>query len=757
MSAVPAKQLLTSTKNNLRLATTAALPGPNVYANGTNSQPQAGNGGVGATLTGPANTALGNLDGVAPVVGDRVLVNTEAAGANNGFYTVTALGGASSQYVLTRCTDCDTSGKIGTSFAVVTAGATNAGKIAYLLLDTDVSPITVGTTALVWSFLAPGSAGAGAIVTTAPFTTPVANSTQAVTINTNAPIAPGTLVRIGGANTDYGLWLVTATSTTTGLTLANLGISGNLGSGTVIATGAQLTPVKTPDDLAVSTVTLLAALNASGFKDGARVFSLDVRDTFVLQLNAPPLTAVSNNVVAAAGVTGGFWVRQSISSSVWQQQTTWFLSATGSDSANGLTAGTALLTWAELKRRTHVNGVWRLFAATTITAVSAPADGIDLEVDPLSATGGQVALLLNTNAAAGTATTITAVTAAVPSTNQPMVLTFAAPIGPSTIVQDTSQNGGNAYLTTGASVTGAAANTYTSTALAQSFSASVSLPPTLANAGTGLPVVGDSVAPIASVVLAVKKLWVYQSSNPATTANAVCQGLTFSPGSNTQGLRQLPLISGVTFQGCYVNVPSGSCNHVSSIVTSVVFDAPNYLSTVNGLNASFFYFDTFTGNASLLTRNSTPQSATQGPLLQGCSIVSLTLGQGSFAVFNKVQLDGALTVSEYAKLKLPPGSSNNLYGGSLAVGTTPTAVFFDPFANVSMGNQPANCTISAANSIQRNETAATIIWGPMPTSGGAWPVDTTLTNWGSGAGGLNAAPFNGQALSRDTLASITLA
>jgi hypothetical protein len=146
------KQILKNVKQNVRLCTSAALPGPNVYANGANLQPQYGTGGVGATLTGPAATALGNIDGVAPVVGDRILVNNEATAANNGIYVVTALGGVGA-YTLTRASDADTSLKLAQASCTVTAGATNGGKIAELLLDTVVTPLVVGTTAVTFAFV----------------------------------------------------------------------------------------------------------------------------------------------------------------------------------------------------------------------------------------------------------------------------------------------------------------------------------------------------------------------------------------------------------------------------------------------------------------------------------------------------------------------------------------------------------------------------------------------------------------------------
>lgn len=120
-----------------RLATTTALPA-NTYSNGT--------GGVGATLTGLSVGQL-TIDGVNVAVGNRVLIKSEAAPANNGAYTVT-VDGSAAVYVLTRATDFDTVGAgeiANNAYFYITAGTTNAGS-SWVLAQT--AAITVGTTAL---------------------------------------------------------------------------------------------------------------------------------------------------------------------------------------------------------------------------------------------------------------------------------------------------------------------------------------------------------------------------------------------------------------------------------------------------------------------------------------------------------------------------------------------------------------------------------------------------------------------------------
>lgn len=126
-------------KQAVALASTAALP-TNIYANGAS--------GVGATLTGVSVGAL-TIDGTAPVVGARVLIKNEVAGANNGIYTVTAIGSGIAVYVLTRATDFDTSAEIVAGDTVfATLGVSNADTSWVL---TTTGTVVVGTTALSFS------------------------------------------------------------------------------------------------------------------------------------------------------------------------------------------------------------------------------------------------------------------------------------------------------------------------------------------------------------------------------------------------------------------------------------------------------------------------------------------------------------------------------------------------------------------------------------------------------------------------------
>ena len=79
-------------------------------------------------LTASANGAIPAQDGIAPAVGDRLLVVGEAVDWHNGIYTVTSLGSAGSPWVLTRATDCDeTADMVAGASVFVVSGTLYAG------------------------------------------------------------------------------------------------------------------------------------------------------------------------------------------------------------------------------------------------------------------------------------------------------------------------------------------------------------------------------------------------------------------------------------------------------------------------------------------------------------------------------------------------------------------------------------------------------------------------------------------------------
>lgn len=74
----------------------------------------------------------GAVDGVTPVVGDRVLITGQTAGAQNGIYTVTAVGNGSTKRKYLRATDFDENAELASAATYVTEGAAH-GDRAYVL------------------------------------------------------------------------------------------------------------------------------------------------------------------------------------------------------------------------------------------------------------------------------------------------------------------------------------------------------------------------------------------------------------------------------------------------------------------------------------------------------------------------------------------------------------------------------------------------------------------------------------------------
>lgn len=164
-------------KDSARVATTGTLTV--TYANGT--------AGVGATLTNAGTQAALTLDSIVLNVGDRVLVKDQTAALQNGIYTVTNVGSASTNWVLTRATDFDQSpnGEIGGGdFVFVQEGTANADN-GYVV--TTNGTITVGTTSIDWAqFSGAGQITAGAGLTKTGNTIDVGGTANRITINADS-------------------------------------------------------------------------------------------------------------------------------------------------------------------------------------------------------------------------------------------------------------------------------------------------------------------------------------------------------------------------------------------------------------------------------------------------------------------------------------------------------------------------------------------------------------------------------------------
>lgn len=191
-------------------ATTEALP-TCTYNNGTS--------GVGATLTASANGAL-SVDGGAPAVGVSILVKNQAAATQNGIYVVTATGGASAVWVLTRRSDSDNSpvGEVQKGDATFVVGGSLNINCGFILSGTPSGAndnIVFGTDNLVYSqFTGTGAftAGNGLTVTDNAVNIVTAGSERIVVNADNIDLAPVTVTSNSGTDTTTFIKNVTVDS-----------------------------------------------------------------------------------------------------------------------------------------------------------------------------------------------------------------------------------------------------------------------------------------------------------------------------------------------------------------------------------------------------------------------------------------------------------------------------------------------------------------------------------------------------------------
>lgn len=305
-----------SVKPSARLATTTALPA-NTYNNGAS--------GIGATLTATGNGAL-SIDGQTVAANDRVLVQNEAAAANNGIYTVTATGSGAAPYVLTRATDLDLAAQIPGAFVFVEAGTLNTGA-GFVVAGN--GPYTIGTTAITWTqFSGAGEVLAGHGLTktgnTLALSTPVAASDLPRLDQLTAPTAAL------GLNSQKITALANGSAATDAAAFGQIPLVGAAGSGAAVALSADdpttsnaRTPTAhatthaaggsdpvTPDAIgAISadwTSMLGVALLTAKFTESAVTYQQTPGD-LVLCLCTPPKTKTITNLalwVTVAGVTG---------------------------------------------------------------------------------------------------------------------------------------------------------------------------------------------------------------------------------------------------------------------------------------------------------------------------------------------------------------------------------------------------------------------------------------------------------------------
>jgi hypothetical protein len=274
----------------VNLATTAALPA-NTYNNGTS--------GVGATLTGNANGAL-SVDSTLTVVSERILVKNEAAGANNGVYTVTQVGSAGTPYILTRATDFDS---VGTGvnqidegdFFLVTSGTANVNTA---WVQQTPPPITIGTTALVFQqFSAPITYTAGTGLTESPTYT-FNIGTTGVTATTYGSASQ---VPVFAVNAQGQLTSVTNTAIAINGSAVSGNISGSAGSvANALTLGTYLTGTSYNGSSAVT-----AAVDATSTNTVSKVVARDSSGNFAAGTITAALSGNATTATTATNTAGG--------------------------------------------------------------------------------------------------------------------------------------------------------------------------------------------------------------------------------------------------------------------------------------------------------------------------------------------------------------------------------------------------------------------------------------------------------------------
>ena len=207
------------------------------------------------TLTASSNGAI-SIDGVTLSADDRVLVKDQTSQVQNGFYKVTATGGASAQFVLTRTPDGDEADELtGGAFTFVEEGTANADN--GFVASHNGTP-TVGTTNITFEqFSGAGQIAAGAGLTKTGNTIDVVGTADKITVSANA---------LTIASTYVGQSSITTLGT----------ISTGTWNGTEIGVahgGTGLTAIAKGSVLVANSANTLSALDGGGVDDGVLFYT----------------------------------------------------------------------------------------------------------------------------------------------------------------------------------------------------------------------------------------------------------------------------------------------------------------------------------------------------------------------------------------------------------------------------------------------------------------------------------------------------
>ena len=216
-------------KDSVRVATTAALT-----ATAAGSGPT-------KTLTNATTQAAITIDSIVLALNDRVLVKDQATGADNGIYTVTNIGSASVNWVLTRAGDADISADVTPGmFAFVEQGTVNGDNGFVLTTD---GTVVLETTALTFvQFSGAGQITAGNGLTKSGNTIDVVGTAGRITVAADSVdistsyVGQSTITTLGTVST--GTWQGTLIGPTYGGTGVNNGANTLTLAGSVTHSGA---------------------------------------------------------------------------------------------------------------------------------------------------------------------------------------------------------------------------------------------------------------------------------------------------------------------------------------------------------------------------------------------------------------------------------------------------------------------------------------------------------------------------------------
>ena len=247
------------------------------------SESSRANSGVGAKLTNAGAFVAIQIDSILLSVGDRILVQGQTTGAQNGIYEVTITGNVSTAWEITRTSDADTYGpKQATSLAAgdyffVEEGVNYAG--SSYVLSQPTGEIIFGTTSIVFTqFSAAGSYTAGSGINIVGTT--ISANTDGVTTG----VVGGNIVVIANAQfTTPNIGAATGTSLT---------VTGNVGANNFsITSNANITLDLTVGNIIQST---------GNINSNANVNSNNLHVTNFVQVGA---NILANNISANSNVS----------------------------------------------------------------------------------------------------------------------------------------------------------------------------------------------------------------------------------------------------------------------------------------------------------------------------------------------------------------------------------------------------------------------------------------------------------------------